>query len=181
MGVECRKPLSADPVAAIHTGMAEYAVLVFRDQSPTDEQHRRFRAHLSAFQETRGGTPGNIHFRTDRAVRRLGLGIRDFSNVGRGGEPLSTVGLACAFKLGDQLWHSDSSFNAIGASDSVLSARSVSSRGGNTAFVDIRAAHAPRDDGIKVEIEDLVCLHCCARKTVRNRAHSQQGTECDQD
>lgn len=158
-GVDCREPLSAEQVAAIHAGLAEYAVLVFRDQPLTDEQQLRFTLHFGELEQTRGGTPGNIHFRTDREVRKLGLGIKDFSNVGPGGEPLSTDGRAYAFKLADQLWHSDSSFNTIPASYSLLSSRSVGSWGGNTEFADMRAAYDALDERTKAEIEDLACLH----------------------
>ncbi len=156
-GVDCRRPLSPETVAAIHAGMAEYAVLVFRDQALTDEEQLRFTLHLGELEETRGGTPGNIHFRTDQETRKLGSGIKDFSNVGPGG-PLSTDSRAYAFKLADQLWHSDSSFNAIPASYSLLSGRSVVSWGGNTEFADMRAAYDALDDRTKAEIEGLVCL-----------------------
>jgi alpha-ketoglutarate-dependent 2,4-dichlorophenoxyacetate dioxygenase len=135
-GVDCRRSLSPDQVAAIHADMAEYAVLVFRDQPLTGEEQLRFTLHFGELEETRGGTPGHIHFRTDREVRKLGPGIKDFSNVGPAGELLSTDSRAYAFKLADQLWHSDSSFNAIPASYSLLSGRSVVSWGGNTEFAD---------------------------------------------
>jgi alpha-ketoglutarate-dependent 2,4-dichlorophenoxyacetate dioxygenase len=115
-GIDCRQPLWPAQVATIHAGMAEYAVLVFRDQKLTDEEQLRFTLHFGDLEETRGGTPGRIHFRTDREVRQLGLGIRDFSNVDSGGKPLSTDSRAYAFKLADQLWHSDSSFHAVPAS-----------------------------------------------------------------
>ena len=56
-------------------------------------------------------------------------------------------------------WHSDSSFNAIPASYSLLSGRSVVSWGGNTEFADMRAAYDALDDRTKAEIEDRVCRH----------------------
>ena len=139
--------------------MAEFAVLVFRDQPLTDDEQLRFTLYLGDLEETRGGTSGNIHFRTDREVRNLGVGIKDFSNVGPDGAPLSSNGRAYAFKLADQLWHSDSSFNAIPASYSLLSSHSVVSWGGNTEFADMRAAYDALDDRTKAEIESLVCLH----------------------
>jgi alpha-ketoglutarate-dependent 2,4-dichlorophenoxyacetate dioxygenase len=159
MGIDCRRPLSPDEVVAIHAGMAEYAVLVFRHQKLTDEEQLRFTLHFGELEDTRGGTPGNIHFRTDHEVRTLGAGIKDFSNVGPAGATLSTDSRAYAFKLADQLWHSDSSFNAVPASYSLLSGRSVVSWGGNTEFADMRAAYDALDDRTKTEIEDLVCLH----------------------
>jgi alpha-ketoglutarate-dependent 2,4-dichlorophenoxyacetate dioxygenase len=36
-GVDSRKPLSSADVAAVHAGMNDYAVLVFRDQTLSDE------------------------------------------------------------------------------------------------------------------------------------------------
>jgi alpha-ketoglutarate-dependent 2,4-dichlorophenoxyacetate dioxygenase len=57
------------------------------------------------------------------------------------------------------LWHSDSSFNAVPASYSLLSGRSVPSWGGNTEFADMRAAYDALDERLKHKIEDLVCLH----------------------
>jgi alpha-ketoglutarate-dependent 2,4-dichlorophenoxyacetate dioxygenase len=158
-GVDCRRSLSTDQVAAIHAGMAEYAVLVFRDQPLTDDEQLRFTLHFGDLEETRGGTPGRIHFRTEREARKLGAGVRDFSNIDAAGKPLSTASRAHAFKLADQLWHSDSSFNAIPASYSLLSGRSVVSWGGNTEFADMRAAYDALDERTKTEIEDLVCLH----------------------
>jgi len=73
-GVDCRQPLSAEAGTAVHAGMAEYAVLVFRDQPLTDDEQLRFALRLGELEETRGGTRGNIHVRTDRKVRNLGPG-----------------------------------------------------------------------------------------------------------
>ena len=38
--VDISQPLTTDDVAAIEAGMDRHAVLVFRDQPLTDEQHR---------------------------------------------------------------------------------------------------------------------------------------------
>jgi alpha-ketoglutarate-dependent 2,4-dichlorophenoxyacetate dioxygenase len=158
-GVDCRKPLSSDEVAAIHAGMNEYAVLVFRDQKLTDEEQLQFTLNFGVLENSRGGTPGHIHFRTDQEARKLGSGIVDFSNVEPSGKTLSRDSRAYLFKLADQMWHSDSSFKAIPASYSLLSGRSVASWGGNTEFADMRAAYNALDDRLKQMIEGLVCLH----------------------
>ena len=47
----------------------------------------------------------------------------------------------------------------IPAKYSLLSARAVPSRGGNTEFADMRAAYDALDDETKAEVEDLVCEH----------------------
>src|SRR5207302_4450780 len=106
---DCRKPLSSEDVAEIHAGMNDYAVLVFRDQKLSDEEQLRFTLHFGALEETRGGTPGPIHFRTDREVRKLGPNIKDFSYIDASGKPLASDSRAYLLKLADQLWHSDSS------------------------------------------------------------------------
>jgi alpha-ketoglutarate-dependent 2,4-dichlorophenoxyacetate dioxygenase len=158
-GFDCRKPLSSDEVAAIHAGMHEHAVLVFRDQKLTDAEQLQFTLHFGVLENSRGGTPGHIHFRTDQEARKLGSGIVDFSNVESSGKTLSRDSRAYLFKLADQMWHSDSSFKAIPASYSLLSGRSVVSWGGNTEFADMRAAYDALDDRLKQMIEGLVCLH----------------------
>jgi alpha-ketoglutarate-dependent 2,4-dichlorophenoxyacetate dioxygenase len=158
-GVDCKKPLSPDEVVAIHAGMNEYAILVFRDQKLTDEEQLQFTLHFGEIEKSRGGTPGHIHFRTDDEARKLGASIVDFSNMAPSGQTLSRDSRAYMFKLADQMWHSDSSFKAIPASYSLLSGRSVVSWGGNTEFADMRAAYDALDHRLKREIEDLVCLH----------------------
>ena len=89
-GIDCRKPLSLSDVAAIHAGMNDYAVLVFRDQKLSDKEQLKFTLHFGALEETRGGTPGPIHFRTGHEVRKLGPSIKDFSNIDASGKPLAT-------------------------------------------------------------------------------------------
>ena len=63
------------------------------------------------------------------------------------------------FGIGNRLWHSDSSFKAVPAKYSLLSARSIPSNGGNTEFADMRAAYDALDDETKAEVHDLVCEH----------------------
>ena len=63
------------------------------------------------------------------------------------------------FKLGDRLWHSDSSFRPVPARYSLLSGRVLPSWGANTEFADMRAAYDALDDRTKAEVEDLVCEH----------------------
>jgi len=100
-----------------------------------------------------------FHFRTEAEARALGRGIGDFSNVDGAGQPLATTSRAYMFKLADRLWHSDSSFNAIPATYSVLSGRTIPSWGGNTEFADMRAAWDSLDDRTRTAIDGLVCLH----------------------
>jgi alpha-ketoglutarate-dependent 2,4-dichlorophenoxyacetate dioxygenase len=94
-----------------------------------------------------------------REDHRLGPGIADFSNLDKHGNIMSAEDRVWFFKLGDRLWHSDSSFRPIPAKYSLLSGRVLPSRGANTEFADMRAAYDALDDDTKTEIQDLVCEH----------------------
>src|SRR5438045_4857293 len=153
-GIDCRRPLNRDEVAAIEAGMDRYAVLVIREQFITDDEQLAFTRHfgeLEAYQ-----TPGHIR---RRAAQRLGPGMADFSNLDKDGNIIAGDDRVWFFKLADRLWHSDSSFRPVPAKYSLLSARILPSWGGNTDFADMRAAYDALDARTNAKIEDLVCLH----------------------
>ena len=85
--------------------------------------------------------------------------MNDVSNLGRDHKPLPRDDRRRLFNLGNQLWHSDSSFRAIPAKFSLLSGRIIAKKGGNTEFADMRAAYEALDDETKALVEDLVCEH----------------------
>ena len=152
-GVDIGKPLTPQDVAAIEAGMDKYAVLVFHDQKLSDEQQMAFTRNFGAIEDARGG---NV---TKPQDKRLATGMNDVSNLGKDGKPLPRDSRQRLFNLGNMLWHSDSSFRAIPAKYSLLSARVVNPVGGNTEFADMRAAYDALDTATKAEIEDLVCEH----------------------
>src|SRR5262249_50018894 len=145
-GIDIGKPLSPDEVGAIEAGMDRYAVLVFHDQKIADEQQMAFSRNFGNLEDARGG---NI---TKPEDKRLQVGMNDVSNLGRDGQPLTRESRVRLFNLGNMLWHSDSSFRAIPAKYSLLSARVVNPVGGNTEFADMRAAYDTLDAGTKTEI-----------------------------
>ena len=152
-GVDATRPLDAETIRAIEAGMDRYAVLVFPQQELTDEQQVAF---SECFGELEATTGGNI---TKKEDRRLNEKMADVSNLDRDGKPLARDDRRRMFNLGNQLWHSDSSFRAVPAKYSILSGRVVSTDGGNTEFADMRAAYDALDEKTKAEIEDLVCEH----------------------
>ncbi len=153
-GVDLRQPLTKDEAATIEAGMDKYAVLVFHGQDINDDQQMAFALNFGQRENPRGG---NI---TKKQDYRLGsAGLNDVSNLGKDGKPLPKDSRTHLFNLGNCLWHSDSSFRAIPAKFSLLSARVVNPKGGNTEFADMRAAYDALDDETKAEIEDLICEH----------------------
>jgi alpha-ketoglutarate-dependent 2,4-dichlorophenoxyacetate dioxygenase len=152
-GVDLRQPLSKDDVAAIEAGMDRYAVLVFHNQPLTDEQQVAFSRN---FGEIELAVNSNI---TKPEERRLSVELADISNLDRDNRIFQRDDRRRMFNLGNQLWHSDSSFRAVPAKYSLLSARAIPKAGGNTEFADMRAAYDALDDATKAEVEDLICEH----------------------
>ena len=152
-GIDITKPLKPEEVAAIEAGMDKYAVLVFPGQQLTDEQQMAFTVNFGPIEDARGG---NV---TKPQDKRLVTGMNDVSNLGKDGKPLARDSRQRLFNIGNMLWHSDSSFRPIPAKYSLLSARVVNKKGGNTEFAHMGAAYEALDDDTKREIEDLVCEH----------------------
>jgi alpha-ketoglutarate-dependent 2,4-dichlorophenoxyacetate dioxygenase len=152
-GVDLRAPLSRANIAAIEVGMDRYAVLVFRDQRLSDDQQMAFTRSLGPIEHARGG---NI---TADNEYRLKDGMIDVSNLDQSSRPLDRNDRRRMFNLGNRLWHSDSSYRAIPAKYSLLSARIVPTRGGNTELADMRAAYDALDEDMRATVEHLVCEH----------------------
>jgi alpha-ketoglutarate-dependent 2,4-dichlorophenoxyacetate dioxygenase len=152
-GLDLRQPLTLDQAREIEAAMDKYAVLVFHGQDITDEQQMAFALNFGERENPRGG---NV---IKRGEHRLDSPLNDVSNLGKDGKPLPRDHRTHLFNLGNCLWHSDSSFRAIPAKFSLLSARVVNPKGGNTEFADMRAAYDALEDETKSEIEDLICEH----------------------
>src|SRR5271165_2830436 len=152
-GLDLRQPLTVDEAREIEAAMDKYAVLVFHGQDITDEQQMAFALNFGERENPRGG---NV---VKKGEHRLDSALNDVSNLGKDGKPLPRDHRTHLFNLGNCLWHSDSSFRAIPAKFSLLSARVVNPKGGNTEFADMRAGYDALDDETKAEIEDLICEH----------------------
>jgi alpha-ketoglutarate-dependent 2,4-dichlorophenoxyacetate dioxygenase len=152
-GVDLTRPLTPEDVAAIHAGMDEHAVLVFHDQPLDDEAQLAFSRSLGELEHAIGTS-----LRAPEDYR-LPTTFADVSNLDRNEKVFARDDRRRLFGIGNRLWHSDSSFKPIPAMYSILHARSVPSRGGNTEFADMRAAYDALDDETRIEIEDLVCEH----------------------
>jgi alpha-ketoglutarate-dependent 2,4-dichlorophenoxyacetate dioxygenase len=152
-GIDMRRPLTPEAVTDIHTGMDKYAVLVFRNQHINDEQQLAFTRSL-----------GEIELAIGASLRapseyRLPTTFADVSNLDQDNKPFARDDRRRLFAIGNRLWHSDSSFKATPAKYSLLHARIIPSKGGNTEFADMPAAYDALDDETKELCENLVCEH----------------------
>ncbi len=151
-GIDLARRLSDTEVAAIHAGMDRFGVLVFHDQHLTDDQQLAFSRQLGPLETATGDIAAPEE-------RRLSMDVNDISNLDKHGKVVARDDRRRLFGLGNQLWHSDSSFKAVPAKYSLLSARQIPAAGGNTEFADMRAAYDALDEAAKREVHDLVCLH----------------------
>lgn len=152
-GADLTRPQTSAEIAGIEAAIAQYAVLVFRDQRITDEQQLAFSECFGSLEHT-GGT--GISKPNEQ---RLHPAFADVSNLDVTGEVLARDNRRRLYSLGNMLWHSDSSFKPVPAKYSLLSGRVVVDKGGETEFADMRAAYDAFDDATKTEIEELICEH----------------------
>ena len=152
-GLDISSPLTADDVAAINAGMDEHAVLIFRDQSLTNDQQVAFTNALGRLEDV---VATSLRSADDN---RLPAVFADVSNLDKDNNPFALDDRRRLFAIGNRLWHSDSSFKVIPARYSLLYSHSVTSKGGNTEFANMRMAYDALDQETKDLIEDLVCEH----------------------
>ena len=151
-GIDLRNPVDAGTVEAVVAAADRYAVLVFPEQAIDDEQQMAFSAHLGPLETTiKKLRPGHR--------LRLNQQVSDLSNLDPDGRVLAQHDRNRMYGLGDRLWHTDSSFKALPAKYSLLSARAVPSTGGQTQFADLRAAYDALPDAMKTQLEGLVAEH----------------------
>jgi alpha-ketoglutarate-dependent 2,4-dichlorophenoxyacetate dioxygenase len=151
-GIDWRKVPTPEQAEAIHRGMDEFGVLVFRDQDLDDEQQVAFSRALGPLESATGDI-------ARPEERRLSMDVNDISNVDKDNKVVARDDRRRLFGLGNQLWHSDSSFKSVPAKYSILSARIIPEKDGNTEFSDMRAAYDALDDKTKAEVNDLICRH----------------------
>jgi alpha-ketoglutarate-dependent 2,4-dichlorophenoxyacetate dioxygenase len=152
-GLDLSQPVSPEAAAAIAEGMDRFAVLVFRGQRIDDMQQLAFSRHFGPLEQAAS------HGIYRQQQRGLAPEIADISNLGRDNEVLARDDRRRLFGLGNMLWHSDSSFKPTPAKYSLLHARIIPEKGGNTEFADMRAAWDALDDETKTVCEGLVCMH----------------------
>jgi alpha-ketoglutarate-dependent 2,4-dichlorophenoxyacetate dioxygenase len=152
-GIDITRPLTQEQAASIEKGMDQYGVLVFHGQHFDDETQLAFSRNFGALEEA----SGDLNWGKRRRIES-GL-VNDISNLDNDNQVLARDNRRRLFSLGNRLWHSDSSFKAVPAKFSLLSARLIPSAGGNTEFADMRAAYDALDTETKAEIADLVCEH----------------------
>ena len=110
--------------------------------------------HLSAAAQTAFAERfGNIeHLVADRKIVPI-------SNRRADGTLLSDHEHGMQIMMGNEGWHTDSSYMRVSAKASVLSAHVVPTHGGETEWADMRAAYDALDDAMRARIAGLSAYH----------------------
>ncbi len=154
--------LSRDPndalVATVEDAMARYGVLAIRGAEIDDEQHKRFSRAFGPLEipsRAKGAPP------RPEGKRTFTPGIFYAANIDHNDEIIPYNSEAAKLGKGAERFHTDSSFHPMPTKWSLLHGVETppSSAGGDTWFVDARAAYDDLPQNTKDRIESLVGRH----------------------
>jgi alpha-ketoglutarate-dependent 2,4-dichlorophenoxyacetate dioxygenase len=127
-----------------------YSVLLFRDQTLSDEAQIAFSVRFGPLEKT---------IRTLVSHGRVLPEISNLANVDADDRLIPAGDKRNIFNAGNQMWHSDSSFKRVPAMASLLSAREVPPEGGETQFASMRVGYEGLPEAMKQRLEGKVAIH----------------------
>lgn len=149
-GVDLSRKLPDETRRAIQAALDQYGVLVFPGLPLTEDQQADFAENFGQLERS------NIIM---KVKARIGGRLADISNIDENDQVFEEDDRRRMFSLGNQLWHTDSSFKKIPAKYSMLHAHVVTPEGGETQVVDTRAAYEALPQKMKDRLEWLVAEH----------------------
>src|SRR5580704_9040001 len=147
-GADLSKRMNEVTFGEIEAALDEHAVLLFHGTPVAEEAQIAFAMRFGPLEPLNGVL-------TTGVTPRIGRQLADISNLDENGAVLSQRDRRRMFALGNRLWHTDASFKRIPAKYSLLHAHSVTPEGGETQFVDTRAAYDALPPKMKERIETL--------------------------
>ena len=141
--------IAADDAAytAARTAFEEHSVLVFHGQDVTDDVQLAFSRRFGPPEVTKVGSLGT------------GTHFVILSTIGEDGKVVPADHRLALRNKANQLWHTDSSFKRVPALTSVLSARILPTRGGETEYVSTRLAFDRLDPALRKKLENSFAWH----------------------
>jgi alpha-ketoglutarate-dependent 2,4-dichlorophenoxyacetate dioxygenase len=133
--------------AAARAAFELHSVLVFRGQAVTDEVQLAFARRFGPPEVTKVGALG------------AGSHFVILSTIGEDGKVVQADHRLALGNQANQLWHTDSSFKRVPALGSVLSARIIPTRGGETEYVSTRLAFERLDLALRKKLENSFAWH----------------------
>lgn len=159
--VDLSQPLAADDLAAIKAAFWKYAVLVFPQQTLTQDQQLAFSALFGPIETERTLDP-------KATPSRFSGAFADISNLVADGRIWGETSRQRMYKAGNRLWHTDSSFKRLPSICSLLYSETVAPIGGHTEFADQRAAYDALPAATQQKLQGLVVEHWIATSRRRN-------------
>jgi alpha-ketoglutarate-dependent 2,4-dichlorophenoxyacetate dioxygenase len=132
---------------ATRAALEEHSVLVFRGQSVTDEIQLAFSRRFGPLEVTKVGSQGT------------GTNLVILSTIDENGKVVPGDHRLALRNKANQLWHTDSTFKRVPALASVLSARIIPARGGETEYVSTRLAWERLDPALRKRLENSFAWH----------------------
>ena len=147
-GVTLKDVASDDAAyAAVRAAFEQHSVLVFRGQDVTDEIQLAFSRRFGPPEVTKVGSQGT------------GSHFVILSTIGPDGKVVPADHRLILRAKANQLWHTDSSFKRVPALASILSARIIPARGGETEYVSTRLAFARLDAALRNKLQNSFAWH----------------------
>ena len=146
-GLDVAAGVAPEVLDGLRAALDRFQVLVIGGQRVTDAAQIAFSEGFGALETTRAGADG------------AGSKVIALSNVGPDGAIAAPSARQMLNSRANQAWHHDSSFKPVPARTSVLSAREIPSRGGDTAFASMRAAYAALEPAERARLRELVAVH----------------------
>jgi alpha-ketoglutarate-dependent taurine dioxygenase len=148
-GIDLAQPLDRDVFERVRALWMEHLLLVFPEQSISDEQHIAFGRHFGELEIH----PSVAHRSSrNREIYRV-------SNVDEAGNIIPPKETAWQYINLSWLWHTDSSFREVPSKGSILHGVETTNAGGNTLFANMYAAYDALTDAMKARIENLRVIH----------------------
>ena len=133
--------------AAVRAAFEQHSVLALRDQEVTDDLQLAFSRRFGPPEVTKVGSQG------------AGSHFVILSTIGPDGKVVPADHLLSLRNKANQLWHTDASFKRVPALTSILSARIIPARGGETEYVSTRLAFERLDPGMRKKLEESFAWH----------------------
>src|ERR1700733_12706973 len=139
-----------DAYKAVRAAFEQHSVLVFRDQDVSDESQLAFSRRFGPPEVTKVGSLGT------------GSHFVILTTIDKDGKVVPPDHRYAMRNKANQLWHTDSSFKSTPALTSVLSARIIPARGGETEYVSTRLAFEQLDAPLRDKLEKSFASHTYA-------------------
>jgi len=141
--------VAADDAAYRETRAAfeEHSVVVLRGQDVGDEAQLAFSRRFGPLEVTKVGSLG------------VGTNLVILSTIDENGKVVPADHRLALRNKANQLWHTDSTFKRVPALASVLSARVIPARGGETEYISTRLAWERLDPVLRARLENSFAWH----------------------